>query len=99
MRASTILGFLARQAFSISFAILLLFAAGAVASAAPLALYVTDGDVVRGFDATTGAPLPGFSDIALFGATGLAFGPDNNLYAVTAIPSQVFRYDPATGTQ
>jgi sugar lactone lactonase YvrE len=78
---------------------LVFLAAGTVAHAAPLALYVTDGDVIHGFNATTGAPLPGFADIALLGATGLAVGPDSNLYAANTIPSQVFRYDAATGTQ
>jgi sugar lactone lactonase YvrE len=67
--------------------------------AAPQALYVTDGDVIHGFDAVTGAPLPSFTDISLLGATGLAMGPDGDLYAGNTDPAQIFRYDPTTGAQ
>jgi hypothetical protein len=97
MNISTILGFVIRQTHLIISTALMVLAACAAAHAAPMTLYVTDSDVVHAFDGTTGAPLPGFADISLSGATGLAVGPDGNLYAANTNPAQVFRYDPATG--
>ena len=99
MRVRMMLGTLLRRAFLSSAAMAVLLVASATADASPMALYVTDGDVIYAFDATTGAPLPGFSNITLLDATGLAVGSDSALYAANTVPSQVLRYDPATGAQ
>jgi sugar lactone lactonase YvrE len=65
--------------------------------AGPLTLFVSDQatDVIHCYNATTGAQI--LPDIPLLGVTGLATGPSGDLFAVSAIPSQVYRYDSMTG--
>jgi sugar lactone lactonase YvrE len=77
----------------------------AVASASAATLFVSDTttgptDFVRAFDASTGAPIA--PDISLLGVTGVAIGPNGNLFAVTSNPGfqsdvgSVYQYDPTT---
>lgn len=69
------------------------------AAADAATLFVSDGfdDVVHRFDATTGAAI--MPDIPLLGVTGLATGPNGDLFAVSSNPPQVYRYNPTTGAQ
>jgi hypothetical protein len=100
MRRAAFFGSIVRRTFLIraaAFAVPLVMIG--IAAAAPLALYVTDNGVISAYDATSGAPLQGFAPITGPGATGLAIGPDQNLYAASTTPAQVYRFDPATGAQ
>ena len=68
--------------------------------AAAAELFVTDNrndDVVHRFNTATGNS--DLADISLIGASGLAVGPDGNLYAASTSPAEVFRYNAATGAQ
>lgn len=61
-------------------------------------LFVSDGDVVHRFDATTGAPI--LPDILQAGATGLALNSSGNLFVGSQnSPTQVFQFDPNTAVQ
>ena len=99
--STTPCGSLVRRSFAILAALLILLALGTSATAGPAALYVTDGDFVHAFDATSGAPLAGFTNVSLLFAGGVAVGPDGNLYVATSnpAPGSVYRYDAATGAQ
>jgi sugar lactone lactonase YvrE len=68
-------------------------------SAGPVTLFVSDGvdDAIHRFDASTGAAIT--PNIPLLGVTGLATGPNGDLFAVSQNPSQVYRYDSMTGAQ
>jgi sugar lactone lactonase YvrE len=68
-------------------------------SARATTLFVSDAgnDVIHGFDAGTGLAI--MPDIPLLGVTGLATGPNGDLFAVTSNPPQVYRYNPTTGAQ
>ena len=82
---------------------LLVFLAGVFVASSPAAaaeLFVTDNrndDVVHRFNTTTGNS--DLADIALLGASGLAVGPDGNLYAASTTSAEVFRYNATTGAQ
>src|SRR5262245_51376477 len=69
------------------------------AAAGATTLFVSDGvdNVVHRFDAATGAAIT--PDIALLGVTGLATGPNGDLFAVSQNPPQVYRYNSTTGAQ
>ncbi len=72
----------------------------ASSSAAAAELFVTDNrndNVVHRFNTTTGNS--DLADISLIGASGLAVGPDGNLYAASTSPAEVFRYNATTGAQ
>lgn len=85
-----------------------LFVAAPQFSAAGV-LFVTDTtnsgptDLIHAFDAGSGAAIG--PDIPLLGATGLAIGPNGNLFAVTSNPGfqpdtgSVYQYDMATHLQ
>src|SRR5262249_9499429 len=72
-------------------------------------LFVTDNttlgptDLIRAFDAGSGAAIG--PSIPLLGATGLAIGPNGNLFAVTSNPGfqpgdgSVFQYNSTTHAQ
>lgn len=61
-------------------------------------LFVSDGDSILRFDATTGAAVG--SPISLESATGLTAGADGLLYAAHTTPQpEVFRFNPSTGAQ
>jgi sugar lactone lactonase YvrE len=72
-------------------------------------LFVTDTttlgptDLIHAYDAGTGAPIG--PDITLLGATGLAIGPNGNLFAVTSNPGfqpdggSVYQYNSTTHAQ
>jgi hypothetical protein len=71
------------------------------AGAARATLFIADGDRIGAYT-DGGAPIDaGF--IHLDGVTGLAIGPDGNLYAATPIGNGgapgIFRYNPSTGAQ
>jgi hypothetical protein len=79
--------------------IALLFCAASPALAGPVTLFVSDAvdNVIHRFDASTGAAI--LPDIPLLGVTGVATGPNGDLFAVSNTPSQVYRYDSMTGAQ
>src|SRR5262245_12046729 len=60
-------------------------------------------DLIHAYDATTGAAIA--PDISLLGVTGLAIGPNGNLFAVTNNPGfqpdqgSVYQYNPLTHSQ
>jgi hypothetical protein len=64
-------------------------------------LYIADGDRIGRY--SDGGALINASFINLNGVTGLAFGPDGNLYAATPTGNAgapgIFRYNPNTGAQ
>jgi sugar lactone lactonase YvrE len=62
-------------------------------------LFVSDAvdDVIHRFDAATGAAI--MPEIPLLSVTGLATGPNGDLFAVSSNPPQVYRYNPTTGAQ
>jgi WD40 repeat protein len=78
---------------SIAMAALMSCAFPAWAGAATL--FVSDGDVIHAYDAGTGAPV--MADISLQFVTGVAIGPQGDLFAVNTNPPQVFRYNSTTG--
>jgi sugar lactone lactonase YvrE len=86
------------RTFLTTIAFLTLQEAAAPLRAAGIQLFVTDGDAIHAFDGQTGAPtLP---NIPLLGATGLAIGPNSDLFAASTIPaSEIYRFDSMTGTQ
>src|SRR6476659_10147693 len=69
------------------------------ASASATTLFVSGAvdDVIHRFDAATGAAI--MPDIPLLSVTGLATGPNGDLFAVSSNPPQVYRYNPTTGAQ
>jgi sugar lactone lactonase YvrE len=69
------------------------------AAADAATLFISDAvdDVIHRFDAATGAAI--LPDIPLVGVTGLATGPNGDLFAVSSNPPQVYRYNPTTGAQ
>ncbi len=88
-----------RQGRVLLAAVVLLSCVATASLAGATTLFVSDGfdDVVNRFDASTGAPIA--PSIPLSFATGVAIGPNGDLYAVSQNPSQVYRYDAMTGAQ
>jgi streptogramin lyase len=71
-----------------------------VSAAAHLAradLYISDGGRIGRY--SNSGTLINADFITLDGLTGIAFGPDGNLYAATQNPGSIYRYNPNTGAQ
>jgi DNA-binding beta-propeller fold protein YncE len=76
-----------------------------LASAGPIPaqlgqLFITDSNGIERYDFQTAQTTNLVAESAgAIGFTGIAIGPDGNLYASTQTPGQVIEYNPATGAQ
>jgi outer membrane protein assembly factor BamB len=83
-------------ASALAFAALALLVSAA-AESARADLYISDGGRVGRYS-NSGA-LINADFITLDSLTGIAFGPDGNLYAATQNPGSIYQYNPNTGAQ
>lgn len=82
-----------------SLPVLVLFAGASLPAVQASTLLVTDrnGDRVLNYDLATGALIGTFAGVGLDNPVGLTFGPDGDLFVVSALNDAVQRYDGTSG--